>query len=276
MANKRYFTPNGGSQQTLWDSTVATNQSILQPGQSTGLGNPPGEPQFERTPELYADRYRLVTYQPRVISERYLLLPSTQTAAGLAALRANWDGWHNKRLGEGVLEILSESGATFCIDCVPLDPEYANEAGFTVEVTQQYKAGLAFFRSKTATTVNGTFNGSTPVNVSCVVAGDIPAWFVATVTGIVDTPRITNAAGDYIETTKVTTNADDTIVFDTRPGHFGIWYYEHGTGEGVACPRTFGSKRLMLPIGTYNAVLSADSGTPTVAIVYYAYYEKVS
>jgi len=126
-------------------------------------------------------------------------------------------------------------------------------------------AGVAYFDTVTLM--------RTSLLASCLVAGDVPSWPVITITGICNTPRVTNSDSEYIETSGASVNADDTIVFDCRPGYRGIKYYENGAGSGTPWPFPSGAKFITLPVGTYNLTLTATSGVVTAAVVYYAYYE---
>jgi len=131
-------------------------------------------------------------------------------------------------------------------------------------------AGVAYFDTVSLT--------RTSAFLGCVNGGDIPAWPVMTITGIVDTPVITNSDGDSITVNESMANADDEMVIDCRPwgeNRRYVYYQVHAVGAEVPCRTSSDSQYITIPKGTHNLTLSATAGSPTIAVVYYAYYRSL-
>jgi len=130
-------------------------------------------------------------------------------------------------------------------------------------------AGYAIFDAVSMT--------ASTILISCANGGDRPSWPVITITGVVNTPKIQNAAGDYVQIAATTANADDVLVINHRPGSVGVTYYEHGAGAGANWYgyRSSASEFWKLPVGTANVTVSATSGTCACALSWYPYYRSL-
>ena len=277
MANSFYFVDSASNTRTLYVAGTSTTQFVLQ-GSEYGVGTI-GEPYLEATPNRLSDNYRSWLYGQREYGFEVLI--KAASASALESALSTWEGYHDPELGEGYVKRITVGGTTRCLDAIPLPVEWEFEGPTVAKGKQGYMAANPWWRSESASTANGTFNGDTPVNVSCANGGHIPAWFVATITGVVNVPKLTTSTGDYIEVNKVTTNADDTITIDTRPwGTYRRYAYfrEHGSGTITPVQCTSGSRWIALPTGTNNlAIVGATGETSTagIALSWYLYYRSL-
>jgi hypothetical protein len=275
MANSVYFTPAGDSERTLYIAGTTTDKFYLG---EVGWETPEDVIIVDEIPDAYADIDRGAQFKPRLYAASFRLKAVSATA--LETLRDTWLGYHNPLAGIGVLKRITSGGKTRYLDCRPRStvwtPLDRRADGYCQVLTQTYFAANPFWRSAVQA-ASGNFNGATPVNVSCANGGDIPAWPVITITGVVAVPRVTNAAGEYIEINATTANADDTLTIDHRPGSISILYREHGAGAGTNWYgyRTSASTFWKLPVGTANVVLTATSGTCACALAWYLYYRSL-
>lgn len=267
MANEWYYTDSAGVEHTLCIDGV----DPVRFDSEEGWGGPEREYTIEELPARYAGVYRAVAYKPRLYQATFHLAYGYEDADLLELLMGDWEHWHSPELAPGVLKRVTESGLTRLLDCVPGRPDWQVNGPARI-VTQGYTAANPWWYDTTDGTANGTFNGATPVDVACLNTGEIASWPQYTITGIVDTPKVANADGEYLEVNYATVNADDTLVVDHRPGSLGIRYYAHGTGTGVYKPRTSGSRYWRLPVGTSDVTLTARAGTPTIALSWRHYY----
>jgi len=274
MANSFYWVDSAANERTLYIAGTSTTQFVLQ-GSEYGTGRV-GKPYHEATPNRMSDNYRAWIYDRREYG--FDVLIKADTASDLETAIGTWDGWHDPELDEGYIKRITVGGTTRCLDCIALPVEWKYDGPTSVTGKQAYIASNPWWRSETRSVTSGIFNGSTDVNVECANGGHIPAWFTAIISGIVETPKLTNSEGDYIEVNYTTTNADDVIVIITKP--WGpcrryAYYREHGTGDLTPVQMTSGSEWITLPTGTGNLVLSAASGTPTFDIAWYLYYRSL-
>ncbi len=247
--------------------------SFISRGSEQGHLRPPQKTFIEPTPSQMAQQFRAVIYEPRVYSFEVQLINTS--AANLETALANWEDWHDALLGEGYIKRITAGGTTRCLDAIPIPMEGLTLEGYTARFRQTYHAANPWWRTESQSTASGNFNGATPVNISVANAGDIATWPVITITGIIVTPKIANAAGEYIEVNKTTTNADDVIVIDCRPNGTArrtVKFWTHGVGAATFCTITSASRYITLPKGTNNAVISAASGTATCKIDWFVYY----
>ena len=238
------------------------------------------ELQIEESPNRFYSHYRGFAYNVR----DYVLVVTIEktTPALLKGAMEDWKSWHNRELGEGYIKRSYDNdlgGATVrCLDCIPGQGKWTRLSPSVARVEQHYIAAWPFWRDGTTTTASDDMDDDTPVNLSCANDGDIPAPILATWTGIANTPKLTNSDSDYLELMKVTANADDVLVADTRPRgstrHYN-YFQEHGAGALAPVSASSGSEPITLPLGTHNlAVVGATGETSTAALVvtWYNYY----
>lgn len=218
---------------------------------------------IEPVPSRRSGVYRATSYPVREYSFQCRIQACTWPKFWEAL--SDWAHWHNPELGMGTLKRIRPDGATRYLDCIPRGRtwEAILPGGWTLR--QGYVAATPWWYDTGHTTVSA-FNGAAPVNAACTNNGDIPAWPVITITGIVDTPKLQNSDGDYIEIDFTTANADDTLVIDCRPESMFAAYYVHGVGAAAYKPRTSASQFILLPTGTHNVTLTATAGTAAVSI----------
>lgn len=275
MANSFYFTPYGGAEATLYIAGTTTDKFFLG---EVGWGMPEDVIIVDEVPDAEADIDRGVVIKPRLYAVSFRL--NAASASALETLRDTWLGNHDPLAGIGVLKRITSGGKTRYLDCRPratvFTPLSRLADGYCQVLTQTYFAATPWWRSA-AQTASGNFNGVTPVNISCANGGDRPSWPVITITGVVETPKIQNAAGDYVQIAATTANADDTLVINHRPGSVGVTYYEHGAGAGVNWYgyRSSASEFWKLPVGTANVTISSASGTCACALSWYLYYRSL-
>lgn len=275
MANSIYYVDGNGTSHTLYVAGTTTDILMLPDGEK-GWGWPPRKNFIEKVPSRHSDRYRASVYDPRIYEVRFILIASS--ASGLETLKGQWEDWHSAEAGEGYVKRITHGGTTRCLDCIPRAPQWGKEKGFTVEVTQRYEAAFPWWRSESQTTASDYFSGSTPVNISCTNSGDIASWPVITITiesgsgQDIDTPKVQNSDGDYIEVQKDMLDDGDQIIIDMRPGVKTVKYYAGGTGSGDPCVISSSSKFWRLPTGTTNVTISALSGNAKCEIAWYHYY----
>ncbi len=275
MAVSFYFTPYGGAEATLYIAGTTTDKFYLG---EVGWGTPEDVIVVDEVPDATADIDRGATVKPRLYAVSFRL--KAASAGALETLRDTWLGNHDPLTGIGLLKRITAGGKTRYLDCRPRATEFTSldprADGFNQVLTQTYFAANPYWRSAVQT-ASGNFNGATPVNISCANGGDITAWPVITITGIVDTPKIQNAAGDYVQIATATVNADDTLTIDHRPGSISVLYKEHGAGAGTNWYgyRGSASEFWKLPVGTANVTISATSGTCACALTWFLYYRSL-
>lgn len=217
----------------------------------------------EPVPARRSGVYRSTSYGIREYSFQTHIVACT--TAQLEATLSDWAHWHNPELGLGTFLRVRPDGARRYLDCIPRGREWEAilPGGWTLR--QIYEAPTPWWYDDGDTKVSA-FNGAAAVNVACVNDGDIPAWPIITITGIINTPKMQNSDGDYMEVDFTTVNADDTLVIDCRPDALYAAYYVHGAGAAAYKPRTSASQFITLPTGTHNVTLTATAGTAAVSI----------
>lgn len=272
MANSFYYIDGAGNSHTVYIAGTTTDQLVLRNSEH-GYDEPESEDVIEETPNALGDVYRASVYKPRTYG--YTVRLKDTSAAALETSIGDWCDWHRKRLGEGYVKRVTAGATTRCLDCIPQKPDIGEWEGFSVQVKQEYLAAWPWWRAETVTTAGGAFNGTNAVNVACNNVGDIPSPPVMTITGVIETPKIAVTDGSYIQIVKTTANADDTLVITCRPygtKRLTAWYYVNGVGAGTPCQLSGDSRYIELPVGNYNAVLTAASGTATIVFSWYPYY----
>lgn len=272
MANSWYYVDGGTTSHTIFIVGTTADKGVLRGSEKWAWERENiVEPSVNRRGEAYrATRRKSGVYEISVILNR-----NSSSYTALETAIGTWEDWHSSELGQGYFKRITAGGTTLCLDCVPETPEWSEPVGNSIIVRQAYIAAWPWWRPDTATTASGSFNGTTPVNVACNNVGDIPSPPVITITGVIETPKIAVADGSYVQVSKTTANADDTLVITCRPygsKRLTAWYYEHGTGAGTACQLSSASRFIELPKGNNNAVLTAASGTAGIVISWYPYY----
>jgi len=163
----------------------------------------------------------------------------------------------------GTIRVIVDAGGTYDIQAAPRTPTIERLWRSGAFVTVNFACPSQFWQYLPAGSASGSFNGATPVNVAFDNTGDVRAYPTHTLTGVVDTPRITYPSGDYIEIGTVTANATDVLRIYCKPGELRIDYQAGGTAEAVNWTGYAGTASTFapLPIGSDNMVLSAASGT---------------
>jgi len=231
----------------------------------------------EDMPDKYANFTRGVTYPSRTYSFRVLV--TACDAGTLDTYLRELEMFHDRELGMGYLKRINNNGVTRCLDCYLQSMAIQEFKGLEPTgawVTLTYLADVPWWRDSTLTTATGNFNGIVPVNIACTNSGDIPAWLYIVLTGIVDTPLLTNSAGDWLEIRHDNDEAADVIIADCRPSgatRRTVKAYEDGVGAGVLVATTGGSKPLSIARGTNNlAIVGLVGAVATCDLYWYNYY----
>jgi len=154
------------------------------------------------------------------------------------------------------------------------DPDHTaiTKGGPLVPVTATVRMSDLWF-DPTTVTVSGAFNGGTPVNLSCA-SSNVGAYVKVTIAGAVDTPKMQNADGDYLEL-EDSMGSGDSLVTQFDPGEEGFGATMtpgSGSVEDWTGKRSTASKWWVLPVGTTNVTLTATSGTAGVTIEFDKFY----
>ena len=269
--NDFYYVDGDGTTHVLWRGGDNRERAVLA-GSEAGEGML-GEPYIEKTPNLLSNNYRDWLFDTREYG--FEIKAHAANPRDLETIIGNWNDWHDPLLGEGYIKRLTRGGRVRCLSCIPNAPEWTFDDPLHATCKQGYTAACPWWHSEDATTVNSAFNGAVPVAVACTNNGDIPAWPVITITGIVNTPVMTNSDGKLITVNESMANADDVMVIDCRP--WGdtrryIYYQVHGAGAEVPCRTSSDTTFIRIPKGTNNLDIVATAGTPTISIVYFHYY----
>lgn len=217
--------------------------------------------------------YRRTTLKGKVYGVRLMLQAATKAALDDAI--ATWEGYMDPSNGVKVLSRVTAGGDTLCLDAVALTPQWDDDQVGAIGkwVTQEWLAQYPYWRAASATTANGTIGGGA---ISCANSGNIASWPTITITGICDTPKITNAAGEYVEVNVNMTHANDVLVIDCEP-HATITYTPNGgSATNYYGYRTSGSKFFRLAAGTTSVTGTASSGSAAVAVAWYKYYRALT
>lgn len=171
----------------------------------------------------------------------------------------SWTG--NARVIRAVLENGSD-----------VDEWIAAASKATALITLKFLCPDPTFYNGTAVVGSGSFNGSTPVNVSCANTGDLDGYLTITYTGTATAtvkPKVTDAYGNFVEIEDTISNGD-VLVMVLDPTALSITY----TASGGSATNWFGkrsadSTMVYAKYGTNNLVFSATSGTATIATAFY-------
>jgi len=275
MSNSFYYVDGGGTTHHYWTagSAGSTYRVVRTPPESWA----PNWGHFiEGTPNRMANQYRSATWQEATY-EVTVFLHGT-SASSLLALKSAWEDWHDPELGEGYVKRITFSGATRCLDCIPVPPTFDpdQDSPATAYVTQRYIAAMPWWRGEAMSTSGGVFAGTTGVTVTCGNAGDIPSYPLVTITGGVTNPRITIGTDSFH--VSGSQGAGDVMTIDMRPqGTYRMSVYKQaaGTGARTYMVITSASKYLTLPKGTTGVVLDASAGTAGVVVSWYNYYRSL-
>jgi len=233
----------------------------------------------EKLPGKYANATRGVTYPSRVYG--YKLFVQTCDGDDLDAMIEELEAWHDTELGIGYVKRVNRSGEIRCLDAYLQSIEVSGYQGGTpcsAMVTLTYLADVPWWRDESMSSASDVFNDAVNVPISCANGGDIPAATYVTITGIIDTPKLTNSDGDWIELRTSNDEAADVIIADCLPSgatRRTVKNYEDGVGAGVFVQTTGGSKLLSLPTGTHDVTVVAASGNATCLIEWYNYYRSL-
>ena len=277
MANSFYWVDSAANTRTIYVAGTTTAQLVLEESEH-GEGRI-GKAYVEKTPSRMANQYRAWIYDQRIYG--FTIALNAASAAALETAKTQWSDWHDAELGEGHIKRITVGGLTRCLDCIPLalgGKGWQDDGPSYSEAVQEYEAANPWWRSESASTANSTFNNAVPVNISCANTGEIDSWPEIVITGVINTPVLTNSDGDSITVNKTTANADDTLTINCRPnGTYRryAYYQVHGAGTRIACQVSSGSKWITLPTGTNNLAIVATSGTATIVVSWYLYYRSL-
>jgi len=277
MAESFIWVDGAGGTHNCYVKGVTTERHVIDRTEQ-GWDNPEREDVSEITPGKYTDLYRGSVYGPRMYS--YEVVLEQNSRAALEGAQGEWEGWHDIELGEGYVKRITASGVTRCLDAIPLPAQGRALMG---EHSERFRQGYMalnnpFWRTESQSTASGNYSGAAAVNISCNNQGDIPSYPLITITGIVDTPKVTNSDGDEIEVNKSAANADDEIIIDCRPTgatRRTVKFYEHGAGAGEFCTLSSASKYIELPKGEHNVSIEATAGDAECVLAGYDYYKSL-
>jgi len=169
----------------------------------------------------------------------------------------------------GTLQFVMDGGGTYQFQAAPRTPARESSANKVSVVSLNFVAPQ-FLHYLPAGSAGTAFNGTANVNLAFSNAGDVPAYPVFTMTGSVDTARITYPNGNYIEIGTATAGAADVMTVYTKPGLLRI-DYELGGTAAVSNWTGYGgtvSTFDTLPTGAGTVVLSAAAGTAALTMTW--------
>ena len=170
--------------------------------------------------------------------------------------------------------VIVHNGGTYTIDAAHATSEISGPDSNYIGITLKFESKSPFWQYLPQQSTVSAFNGTAIVSVVWNNTGDYKTWPIHHITGVVNTPRITDVGtGHYIEIGTVTANANDQIyVWTDSPL---IRYYQNGTGAGV---KTSGSnwtgyggtasKFDALQVGAGAARLTAAAGSAAYELLY--------
>jgi len=261
-----YITPGDTTtEQTLYNTVQASTDFL---SDEQGWENPGSKPIVVETPSRYLNSDEGVVFQDRIYIATFTLYAGSW--GGLETQRTAWNWTHLAERGIATLRRVASDGTTRYLKARPVDAKWTR-SGHSYKVMQRYYAVDPWWYGPVET-YSGTFNGSTPVDIEVTNNGQLSVPPRIKCTGVVHTPKFTNADGEVIEVNKATANADDIMQIDCRHGHSKVAYWEHGTNyddESLAAQwynwRTNATKFWRVPAGTEDVTIVGASGETSTA-----------
>ena len=255
---------------TLWQDDGSTPNYVLAAEKDLNGRVNTIETLGDRSQNLYRD----------TVSENraYTVVIRIPLTAGqtLTGLKAAWDRWHSRALGEKVLERETETGNVLQLDAVAETPQWDEEGPTHAQVTQVYTAARPFWRSTSESNASANYNGAGPVNLACNNTGDLPSWARFVLDGAVEDPKIAYGDEWKIEFGIDLAAGDELALICRTPA--SAWYTPAaGPAEPVYGYRTFASsfRKAKLATGNHNLVLTATAGAGLATAYWYNLYESL-
>jgi len=191
-------------------------------------------------------------------------------------LKAEWELWHRKGLGECAIERESENGVVLQLLAVAETPQWSDEGPTWATVTQTYTAAFPFWFSESESSASANFDGATPVSLACNNQGDVAAWVRLVIDGAVDTPKVAYSTEWELEFNLALSAGDELAITCQTPA--AVWYTPNGGSAAAAYGyRTAATmfRKAKLPAGNNNLTLTATSGTGLCTAYWYNLYESL-
>ena len=226
----------------------------------SGLGMAPVEHFLQGIPGQHRQLHRGLKFRPRIV--QLAIIDHAASAAAQDTRHQTLLAALNPDRGEGTLKaVLSDGTTTRYLDCyVQEGPDFASEDrplwGAHQFYVVRFVALKPFLRGISPQSGSSNFNGATPVDVVVNNAGHVGTYPVLTITGAVNTPRVTLVStGEYVE-----------LSYDLTAGHHfdvdheaGTILYDDTTNE--IDELTKASTLFYIPRGSQTLRLTATSGT---------------
>jgi len=186
-----------------------------------------------------------------------------------------WKTWHSPSIGRALLKFSRDDGVQMQCYMIARAPKEASRTGYRRMITQEYEAETPWFTATSVSTASDSFNGTSPVNLSVPVAGDLATRPVYTITGPVENGKITMGGETLVELT-MNVLSGQTLVIDCTRLITMTW-----SGTGVTDSNALGyfdSSSLFspLPVGDNTLVLTAAAGsTGSLSVQTTALYEEI-
>lgn len=169
----------------------------------------------------------------------------------------------------GTLRVMTENNEIYELAVAPNMPRVTKiwNKGATVSLT--LIAPEHHFSQLPEGEVSGVFAGASSVTVDFTNSGDLEAWPIFTITGIVSRPKITYPDNTYIQVASATAASADLLTIYTKPTDLRI-IYQPGGGASINWTGYAGSVSTFsrLPLGADSITLSASSGTASLTMTW--------
>jgi len=254
----------------LWQINHGTPTRFLR--SLSGEGWPVRENVIEQQGNLYANLFRGVRVRDKVLIADFDISPDPDPLhANLEAEVLQWENWHTSLMAAAVLEIMKDNGTILQLDAVPNTSSWRPNGPNARVVTQSWISPAKWWRGATEQSASGTYNGGTPVTVSCTNAGTLPTWLRFDVTGVVDTPKVATSEGNVVEINVDMTHANDALAIVCTPPATVTYTPNGGSATNYYGYRTSATTftLMLLPVGTTDLTLTASSGNAGFVAYWY-------
>ncbi len=186
-----------------------------------------------------------------------------------------WEGYMAPELGVKVLTRVTAGGDTLCLDAVALSPVWARESADPriITVTQEWQAQYPYWRAAVESSASGNC-GAGAIAINNV--GHVASWARINFTGIVNTPRATNAAGDLVEVNVNMTNAGSTLDIVCSPHATIIYTPFGGAATNYYGYRSDASKFFRIAAGVTSVTPTAAAGAALCTVYWFPYYRALT
>ena len=255
-----YFIDGGGTQ-----FTIAFSSSRVLLGLS-GAGMADVEHFTQRIPSQHRSLHLGYKFRPRYLTFRIRDIASTRDT--MWSHHQDWLGAFNPDKGEGYVKVILSDATERRLDCryndgLKFDSD-DRKGPFLQGDIVQVMAVDPFWYNPTPVTATGNFNGATPVDVAVTNGGHIGTYPVLTITGAVNTPRVTLVStGEYVE---LSYDLTATHHFDADCEE-GTILYDDTTNE--IDELTKASTLFYIPRGSQTLRLTATSGAGAFSVTWY-------